>query len=94
MLLACYSSMQSEVFYSLPNSTNAVESYNRFSKSKQPHILKVTMMMEYKEDMSKSLQVMARQKGLPINIKTFHNVQGRRDLQTKCSKKKEIQAGE
>ena len=65
MLSACYCSMQPEVFNSLPNSTNAVESYNCFSKTKQPQILKVAMMMTYKEDMSKSLQVMARRRGLP-----------------------------
>ncbi len=65
MLSACYCSMDPDTFKSLPSSTNAVESYNRFSKTKQPQILKVAMLTTYREDMAKTLQVMARQKGLP-----------------------------
>ncbi len=41
MLAACCSGMESEVFDSLPNTTNAVESHNRCSKGASPDILKV-----------------------------------------------------
>lgn len=33
MLSPCFSDMDAQVFNSLPNSTNAVESHNRFGRS-------------------------------------------------------------
>ena len=44
--------MDRQQFEELPTSTNAVESYNRFGKHRQP--LKVAMMATYKEDMAKT----------------------------------------
>ena len=53
--------MSSQKFKELPNSTNAVESYNR-SDHCQP--LKVEMMATYREDMAKAFEIMARERGL------------------------------
>lgn len=64
MLCACYSEMGPDQFARLPNSTNAVESHNRFGKATHPLPLKAAMMSTYKEDMAKALEVIAREKGL------------------------------
>lgn len=58
--------MDPEYFTSLPNSTNAVESHNRFGKSQHPLPLKEAMMLTYKEDMVKTLEVMARRRGMQV----------------------------
>ena len=50
--------MDRQQFEELPT----FESYNRFGKHRQP--LKVAMMATYKEDMAKTLEIMARRQGL------------------------------
>lgn len=67
MLSPCYSTMSSELFEELPSSTNAVESYNRFGRPAQRQPLKLAMMTTYKEDMAKTLEIMARRKSLSTN---------------------------
>lgn len=64
MLSPCFSLMSSQQFNELPNSTNAVESYNRFGRSVHRQPLKVAMMATYREDMAKSFEIMARGRGL------------------------------
>lgn len=64
MLSPCFSSMNRDQFDKLPNSTNAVESYNRFGRPTHRQPLKIAMMATYREDMAKSLQIMACRKGL------------------------------
>ena len=63
MLSPCYSSMDPKLFRELPNSTNVVESYNRFGRPANRQPLKTAMMITYKEDMAKTLEIMARRKG-------------------------------
>ena len=70
MLSPVYCSMDPEQFKGLPNSTNAVESYNRFGRAAHRQPLKVAMMATYREDMAKSLEVMACRKGLTT---TYHS---------------------
>ena len=48
--------MSEETFKRLPGSINAVESYNRCSKTEKPDILKVAMMYTYKVDMAAALE--------------------------------------
>ena len=67
MLSPCFSSMDCERFQELPNSTNSVESYNRFGKSTHPQPLKIAMMAAYREDMAKAMEIMAKLKGLSTN---------------------------
>lgn len=64
MLSPCFSTMDPALFKELPNSTNAVESHNRFGRSTHRQPLKAAMMATYREDMAKSLEIMARRKGL------------------------------
>ena len=64
MLSPCYCAMEPETFTSLPTSTNAVESHNRFSKSDHPEILKIALLSAYKEDIAKCLSVLASQQQL------------------------------
>ena len=64
MVSPCFSQMSSQQFNELPNSTNAVESYNRFGRSVHRQPLKVAMMASYQEDMAKSFEIMARGRGL------------------------------
>ena len=66
MLSPCYNTMDPKQFEEFPNSTNAVESYNRFSKSSHREALKQAMMATCKEDMAKTLQIMAVRKGLSV----------------------------
>ena len=54
--------MDSEQFERLPSSTNAVES----GKATHPLPLKAAMMETYKEDMVKTLEIMARTRGLQV----------------------------
>ena len=56
--------MDPKLFQKLPNSTNAVESHNRFGRPAHREHLKMAMMTTYKEDMAKTIQIMARRKGL------------------------------
>lgn len=64
MLAARCSKMDSGVFNSLPNSTNAVESHNRCSKGTAPDILKVALLSTYKQDMAASLEHLANSQGI------------------------------
>ena len=59
MLSPCFTEMNEETFKRLPGSTNAVESYNRCSKTGKPDILKVAMMYTYKFDMAAALENLA-----------------------------------
>ena len=56
--------MEPKLFEDLPDSTNAVESHNRFGKTTHRQPLKVAMMTTYKEDMLKALLIIASMKGL------------------------------
>ncbi len=67
MLTACHAVMERELFNSLPNSTNAVESHNRLSKNRDPDILKVALIATYKIDMSNALERIACTKGIPTS---------------------------
>ena len=62
MLSPCFADMSKETFKKLPNSTNAVESYNRCSKTPKPDILKVAMLYTYKLDMAAALESLALSK--------------------------------
>lgn len=64
--------MSSQQFNELPNSKNAVESYNRFGRSVHRQPLKVAMMATYREDMAKSFEIMARGRGLLKVMKVKH----------------------
>ena len=59
MLSPCFANMNEETFKRLPGSTNAVESYNRCSKTEKSDILKVAMMYTYKVDMAAALENLA-----------------------------------
>ena len=59
MLSPCFADMNEETFKRLPGSTNAVESYNRCSKTEKPDILKVAMMYTYKVDIAAALENLA-----------------------------------
>ena len=64
-MLSChFSAMTKEQFTALPNTTNAVESHNRLSKTTHPEILKVAMLTTYKVDMSVTLEHMAKLAGM------------------------------
>lgn len=91
MLSACYSSMDCEQFQKLPNSTNAVESHNRFGKSTHPQSLKVAMMATYREDMAKSLQIIAQRDGLPTEYYSMsESARSQRSAQQKQARKKRL----
>lgn len=62
--------MTSELFQQLPNSTNAVESYNRFGRPTHRQPLKLAMLTTYKEDMAKSLQIIACRNGLSTDYES------------------------
>ena len=66
MLSAAFSEMESSVFHRLPNSTNAVESYNRLCKGPTPDVLSVAMMTTYKLDMAATLQHLAVTSGMSV----------------------------
>ena len=53
-------------FYKLPNSTNAVESYNRLCKGSLPDPLGVAMMATYRQDMVAVLQHLAALQGMAV----------------------------
>ena len=63
-LHVCYCEMDPQQFKELPNSTNAVESHNRFGRPANPLPLKAAMLETYREDMTKSLQIIANRRGL------------------------------
>ena len=56
--------MDSTQFEKLPNSTNAVASYNWFGKQTHREPLKQAMMNTYKKDMAKTSEKLARGRGL------------------------------
>ena len=60
MLSQCHSEMTSTQFEKLPNSKNAVEFRNRFGKQTHREPLKQAMMNTYKEDMAKTMEILAR----------------------------------
>ena len=64
MLSGAFSQMGGMLFATLPASTNAVEAYNRISKSSTPGPLNVAMLMTYKEDMLAALEHLARLRGI------------------------------
>ena len=66
MLSSAFSKMKSSTFLKLPNSTNAVESYNRLSKRALPDTLGVAMMTTYQLDMAAALQHLAVTKGMSV----------------------------
>jgi hypothetical protein len=64
MLTPSFAVMDSNQFNDLPNSTNAVESHNRFGKSTHRLPLKLAMMATYREDVAKCLEIMATIRGI------------------------------
>ena len=54
------------LFHRLPNSTNAVESYNRLCKGPNSGVLSVAMMMIYKLDMAATLRHLAVTSGMSV----------------------------
>ena len=83
------SEMGAEQFKQLPNSTNTVESYNRFGKSVHPLPLKAAMMATYKEDMVKGLEVIAKKSGLSVSYEDQSVVaRGHRSNQQNKARKK------
>ena len=70
MLCGCYST--NEVFDTVPNSTNAVESHNRASKGSSPNILKVALMSTYKVDMAAALEHLANSQGISTSYDNLH----------------------
>ena len=66
MLSVAFSEMESSVFYRLPDSTNAVESYNRLCKGPTPDVLSVAMMTTYRLDMVAVLQHLAVTSGMSV----------------------------
>ena len=64
MLSPLYATMEDR-FEFLPDSTNAVEAYNRLSKTgKVPYPLSVALMSLYKKDMVAVLQYLAVREGM------------------------------
>ena len=89
MLSPCFSNMKPEKFKSLPSSTNAVESHNRFCKGDHPETLKLAMLSTYKEDMAKTLEVMARQQGLSTTYERLSpTATGHRSKQQSAARRK------
>lgn len=81
--------MKPEDFNSLPNSTNAVESHNRFCKGDHPETLKLAMLSTYKEDMAKTLEVIACQQGLSTTYKKLlPTAIGQRSKQQSAARRK------
>lgn len=74
--------MDPKLFQELPNSTNAVESHNCFGRPAHREPLKMTT---YKEDMAKTIQIMARRKGLS----TTYDDQSE-SAQSKCSSQQSL----
>ena len=54
------------MFHWLPNSTNAVESYNRLCKRPTLDVLSVAMMTTYRLDMAAALQHLAVTSGMSV----------------------------
>lgn len=65
MLCPVYATMGQDRFTFLPDSTNAVESYNRTTKDRKgPEILQVFLMSLYKKDMVAVLEDLAESIGI------------------------------
>ena len=65
MLSPVYATMEADRFSFLPDTTNAVEAYNRVSKSgKAPEPLAVALMSLYKKDMVAILEGLADNAGI------------------------------
>ena len=65
MLSPLYATMEEDRFEFLPDSTNAVEAYNRLSKTgKVPRPLSVALMALYKKDMVAVLQYLVEREGM------------------------------
>jgi hypothetical protein len=83
--------MDLEQFQQLPNSTNAVESYNRFGKGIHRQPLKVAMMSTYREDMMKTLQIIAERRGLSTTYQDCSpNSRMKRSIQQNESRKRRL----
>lgn len=67
MLSSAFADMKTSTFQKLPNSINAVESYNRLCKGATPDILNVAMMTTYKLDMAAALQHLAITNGMSVS---------------------------
>ena len=66
MLSATCADMSEATFQQIPNSTNAVESYNRLCKGSSPDPLEVAMMTTYKLDMAAAMQHLAVLSGMTV----------------------------
>lgn len=66
MLSATFSEMSTTTFQKLPNTTNAVESYNRLCKGSSSDSLGIAMMTTYKLDMAAALQYLAALQGMAV----------------------------
>ena len=66
MLSATCADMSETTFQQIPNSTNAVESYNRLCKGSSPDPLEVAMMTTYKLDMAAAMQHLAVLSGMTV----------------------------
>ena len=75
MLSPCFPNMKPEKCNSLLSTTNAVESHNCFCKGDHPETPKLVMLSTYKEDIAKTLEVMARQQGLSTTYDTCRQLQ-------------------
>ena len=81
--------MEPDQFHALPSTTNAVESHNRFSKGDHPEPLKLAMQMTYKEDMAKTMEVMARRQGLSTTYDdTSASATGKRSQKQSTARRK------
>lgn len=91
MLCACHSIMGRQQFEELPNSTNAVESHNRFGHTTHRQSLKLAMMATYREDMSRCLEMMARRRGLSTNYDNLSlSACSKRSAQQNCARRKRL----
>ena len=79
--------MEADRFSFLPDTTNAVEAYNRVSKSgKAPEPLAITLMYLYKKDMVAVLEGLADNAG--ISTTYVDRTPSVREKQNKCSEEK------
>lgn len=91
MLCACHSTMGRQQFQELPNSTNAVESHNRFGRTAHRQPLKSAMMATYREDMSRCLEMMARRNGLPTSYDNLSlSARSERSAQQSSARRKRL----
>lgn len=64
-----FADMDASIFKKLPNSTNAVESYNWLCIGATPDVLSVALMTTYKLDMAAALQYLPVTKGMSVTPK-------------------------